>query len=60
MFDEELNDKKLIVKEVLDAGLYTKDGEKIMDLTKEVREELIGKEIITNKKEQRCQIEEVN
>ena len=52
--------KKLIVKEVLDAGLYTKDGKKIMDLTKEAREELIGKEIITNKKEQRCQIEEVN
>ena len=38
--------KEFIVKEVLDAGLYTKDGKKIMDLTKETREELIGKEII--------------
>ena len=46
--------KKLIVKEVLNAGLYTKDGKKIMDLTKETREELIRKKIITNKKEQRC------
>lgn len=46
--------KEFIVKEILDAGLYTKDGKKIMDLTKEAREELIGKEIITNKKEQRC------
>ena len=42
--------KKLIVKEILNAGLYTKDGEKIMDLTKEAREELIGKEIIINNK----------
>lgn len=51
---EELNDKKLIVKEILDVGLYTKDDEKIMDLIKEAREELIGKEIIINKKEQKC------
>lgn len=38
--------KEFIIKEVLDAGLYTKDGKKIMDFTKETREELIGKEII--------------
>ena len=46
--------KEFIVKEVLDAGLYTKDNKKIMDLTKETREELIGKKITTDEKEQRC------
>ena len=44
--------KEYIIKEILDAGLYTQDGEKILDLTDTCIEELTG---IIIKKEEHCE-----
>lgn len=44
--------KEYIIKEILDAGLYTQDGEKILDLTNTCIEKLTD---IIIKKEKHCE-----
>ena len=41
--------KELIIKKIINAGLYTQDGEKIMDLTDICMPHLLGEIVINNK-----------